>query len=133
MESKIGQKRKFSFSENPYEVLEIIDSPNLSMDWEWNTGTQRCPYCGRLFKSKSTVRHDFYKIEILGATEFIGKNEEEKNNIEKYKLKKNLTKDDIVIMGYTLDRRYMLIPKEKSTYNMALSLSKKFKKFLIER
>lgn len=108
MELQVGDKRKFSFKEENYVIKEILDNPNISMNWTWKTGV--CPHCKK--KIEYSINHKFYKIEILvkdGVT--------------------NPIRDDILIMGHTLDNKYMYIPIEEQTYNLALDKSVNFKEF----
>jgi len=110
MEKKVGDKRRFSFSDKEYIIKEILDNPNISMWWTWTSGI--CPHCKR--RIERTIQHKFYRIEILAdATK--------KDN--------EITIKDIQILGDTLDNRRMLIPIDDKAFKQALLLSKKFKKF----
>lgn len=102
-EGKVGEYRKFSFSDKIYRIEEVLDSPNISMMWKWDTGL--CPYCKKRIVRE--IKHDFYRIEILVDKD-----------------KKNPTIDDIEIIGDTLDRRKMRIPKDRDEFKMALLKSK---------
>jgi hypothetical protein len=113
MKLKVGDKRKFSFNDKNYKILEVIDNPNINMEWTWTSGV--CSHCRR--KLERIVNHKFYNIEILAPEDM-----EEKN----------VKNTDIVVMGNTIDRRYMQIPIDNTAYNQSLSLSKKFRKFLLE-
>lgn len=106
-ELKVGNLRDFSFSNKKYKIREILENPQISLLWTWDSGV--CPHC----KNKITrnIKHDFYKIEILGE-----------NDIDDDKL----TIDNIYLLGFTLDKRTMLIPKDK--YNEVFQKSKKFKR-----
>lgn len=110
---EVGNKRKFSFATKKYEIKEIIDEPNISMWWTWDTGV--CPHCKE--KIEQNIQHHFYRIEILAIED---------------KKEEYLTEKDIVIMGFTLDRKYMMIPKNENAYKQVLEKSQKFKKFLKE-
>jgi hypothetical protein len=107
-EGNVNQFRKFSFSEEDYEIKEIIDNPNFFLDWVWDTGV--CPHCKRKIERK--VRHEFYKIEILA-----------KDKIDVTK------KTDLVIVGDTLDKRKMVIPIEN--YDEVLIKSKLYKSLIL--
>ena len=113
IELKVGDKRKFSFSEGDYIILEKIDNPNVYMEWVWSTGI--CPHCKR--KIERTINHRFYNIEILAPI-----------NIEE----QNIKSTDIIVMGHTTDNRYMQVPIDNTAYNQILALSNKFRKFLLE-
>ena len=113
LELKVGDKRKFSFSSDEYIILEKIENPNIYMEWVWSTGI--CPHCKK--RIERIINHQFYNIEILAPL-----------NIEE----QNLKNTDIVIMGHTIDKRYMQIPIDNNTYNQVLALSNKFRKFLLE-
>lgn len=107
MELQVGNKRSFSFSKDEYEILEILDNPNIYMWWTWNSGV--CPHCK--MKIDREVQHQFYRIEILANKEI-------------------KTKDDIIIMGHTLDNRYMQIPVNDPAFNEVLIKSNKYKHLL---
>ena len=108
MELPVGAKRKFSFKEKSYIIKEIIDDQNIIMPWIWRTGI--CPHCKK--KIDATINHKFYRIEILVE-----------DGLE------NITKNDILIMGHTLDKRYMHIPIDNQIYNIVLDKSINFKQF----
>lgn len=109
--SKINELRKFSFNDFNYEIIEILDNPKISMEWNWDSGI--CPNCKTRINRK--VTHTFYKIEIL---------------IPETKTIDNITRNDIVLFGDTLDKRKMLI--DKTIYNQVFSKSKLFKKFEVK-
>ena len=113
MELKVGMKRKFSFDERNYVIQEILDEPNIIMSWKWSPTI--CPHCKN--KIERTTQHKFYRIEILSP-----------EGIEEDKI----TNNDLLICGFTNDRKYMQIPRDEVTYTNTLRLSKKFNKFVIE-
>lgn len=110
MELEIGQKRIFSFSEKKFRIREILENPEVTLRWVWNTGL--CPHCKQ--KIERIIDHQFYRIEILG---------------EDSKEDKDLIKQDIILMGDTLDRRRMILPIDK--YKEVFLKSKKFR-YLME-
>lgn len=105
----IGQKRRFTFSEKEFEIKEILDNPNIRLQWTWNTGV--CPHCKERIERK--IDHLFYRIEIL---------------VDTTKKLDDITIDDIVIMGDTTDKRRLILPKDK--YTDVFNISKDFKKFI---
>lgn len=108
---KIGDKRTFNFSDKTYIIEEIIENPDIELDWVWNSGV--CPHCKK--KIERLVKHKFYRIEIL-------------RDISK-KINE-ITENDLLFLGDTLDNRKMLIPKShKITYDKILNNSKNFNKF----
>lgn len=111
MELQVGNKRKFTFSNQEYEIKEILEKPNIKLLWTWDTGL--CPHCKQ--RIERTIEHSFYRIEILADT---SKKEEE------------LTSEDIIIMGDTMDCRRMILPKDK--YNEIFAQSNNFKKYIKE-
>jgi hypothetical protein len=106
LEGKVGEFRKFSFSEDDYIVKEVIDDPQFTLDWIWDTGV--CPHCKK--RLDKTVQHDFYRIEVL---------------VKENKDKGNNKKEDLLILGDTLDKRKMLIPIDQ--YDRVLRKSKLYK------
>lgn len=120
MDLKLYEKRTFSFSKEPYEIQEILDEPNIYMSWTWTTSI--CPYCKK--KIERTTQHKFYKIEILVRCELVN---------GEYKAKETVTEDDVVITGFTLDNRYMQIPRDVNAYKETLSKSEKFKYLLKQK
>lgn len=106
MLSTVGQKRTFSFSKNKYEIKEIIENPQISMLWTWKTGI--CPHCKK--KIEQTIKHDFYRIEIL---------------VDETKKQEEIIKDDIVLIGDTLDGKKLLISSD--LYNQVFEKSSLFK------
>lgn len=109
MLSVVGQKRTFSFSKQKYEIKEILENPEISMLWTWKTGI--CPHCKK--KIEQTIKHDFYRIEIL---------------IDEVKKQEEITKDDIVIIGDTLDNKRLLISND--LYNQVFEKSTSFKDYI---
>jgi len=88
MELKVGDERKFSFSKKDYEIKEILENPDVSMDWTWSSGI--CPHCKK--KIETTINHTFHKIEILANKD-----------------KKEIGEDDLIIMGETIEGRRLII------------------------
>ncbi len=112
MNKKIGDKRIFQFKPGEeFTIREILDKPKIGIWWIWNTGL--CPHCKKRIERK--IYHTFYRIEILGI-------EEKKDN--------ELTIDDIVLFGDTLDKRAMVLPIDK--YNEVLGKTNKFKGLVTE-
>lgn len=109
MELSVGTKRKFTFKDNNYEIKEILEKPDIVLLWTWNSGL--CPHCKQ--KIEREVAHKFYRIEIL---------------VDETKKENDVTVDDIIILGDTIDRRKMILPKDK--YNEVFSKTKNFKKFI---
>ena len=109
MDLKVGQRRNFSFSDKVYRIREILENPGISMWWTWTTGI--CPHCKKNIERK--IKHDFYRIEILGNDA---------------KEDKDLAIKDIVLMGDTMDKRRMVIPIDDQAFSETLEKSKKFKK-----
>lgn len=105
----VGGERKFTFSENLYKVREILETQNIQFPWEWSSGV--CPHCKK--KITRTINHIINRIEILGI-----------DNLKDNELKEN----DIIVLGFTLDNRTMLIPKEK--YKEILNKTTKFKNLI---
>jgi hypothetical protein len=102
--------RNFKFSDKPFKVREVLDSPDLSMDWTWTDFL--CPHCHQ--KTTNTQTHSFYAIEILGDSS---------------KEDGDLAEEDLVILGHSYDKRLMKIPKDNKTYNEVLKKSSLFNKF----
>jgi len=107
-EKKVGEKRKFSFSDKTFSIREILDAPKVKLQWVWSTGI--CPHCN--YRINRDVEHDFYRIEILADDKVLDD--------------KDVTLEDIQILGDTLDKRRMILPADK--YNEILLTSKIFKK-----
>ncbi len=106
-EGKIGDTRKFhSFPNKEFLINEIIIDANINLNWTWNTGV--CPYCKNRISREIT--HDIYRIEIL---------------IDDSKDKDKIKVTDIVLLADTLDKRKMILPRDK--YNEVFSLSEKYK------
>ena len=83
---KVGEKRTFNFDKGKtYEIKEIIDKPNLSVEWTWVYTV--CPHCQK--QIKETKIHNISCIEVL---------ENEDGNIE--------------TLGYTEDHKYMRLPNK---------------------
>lgn len=107
---KVGDKRKFTFKDEDYEIKEIIDNPNITMWWSWQDSV--CPYCKR--QITRNMQHRFYRIEILLPVD-----------------KKNVDLDDFILLGFTYDNRIMLIPRDKTdVYLEVFNNSKKYKHFV---
>jgi len=105
---QVGQKRRFSFSNDCYDIVEVLDDPKIKIFWNWDTGA--CPYCkGKITRN---IEHDFYRIEVL--------RKEKKRN-------KECNENDIVLLGSTLDNRTMVIPKEN--YSQVFKKTREFKRF----
>ena len=105
-EKQVGDARTFTFSDKTYKIYNVLDIRNINMQWTWDTST--CPHCKQ--KITRTTTHNFYRIEILAD-----------NSIAE----KDVTIDDLVIVGDTYDGRKMILPKDK--YSSILNQSKQFK------
>ena len=135
-ELPVGEKRHFSFSEIidinvkenngkiknrkvpvSYEIQEILLEPNISLMEIYDRGI--CPHCKE--KISKNVQHIFYRIEILVKCDW---NEKE----QKWESKKDIKINDIILLGNTLDKRLLVLPKEK--YKETFEKSKKFKEYL---
>lgn len=101
-EKTVGDKRKFQFSNKDYEIREIIENPNnkISLVWRWEDSI--CPHCKH--RQTKETNHLFYRIEVLCPY-----NEE-------------VTRENLILLGYTIDNRLMMLPIEK--YDEVLSYSK---------
>ena len=106
MALEVGQKRTFTFSDKTYRIREVLDNSGITMWWTWDSGL--CPHCKEKIERK--IEHVFYRIEILG---------------DDTKEDKHLKKEDIVLMGDTLDRRRMVLTADK--YDEVFSKSKTLK------
>ena len=111
MELQVGEKRKFSISDKVQRIREILEKPDITMWWTWDSGI--CPHCKEKIERK--IEHIFYRIEILG---------------DDTKEDKDLTIKDIVIIGDTLDRRRMILTADK--YDEVFGKSRLFK-YLIKK
>lgn len=93
-------KRQFSFAKGKtFEVKEVIENANESLEWEWNVG--RCPHCDKEIKKKKQYVID--RIEVLenedGDIEMLGFTKELVNGKpltmrlpnEKFCVEKNMT------------------------------------------
>lgn len=105
---KVGEKRTFNFDKGKtYEIKEIIDRPNLSVEWEWKYMV--CPYCQK--QIKETKIHTITAIEVL-------ENED----------------GDIETLGYTTDNKYMRLPNKRFSPEKDMSVAIKAKsKYLKEK
>jgi hypothetical protein len=105
-EGRAGELRKVSFIDKDLEIREVLENPQITLEWTWDTGV--CPHC----KNRITrnVTHQFYRIEIMVPTDIEDK---------------DVIKTDIVLGGNTLDNRQMILPE--SHYNEILAKSKKYK------
>lgn len=93
MERKVGDLRTFSNMPKVYQIKEILEQVNdITLEWTWTDSV--CPNCK--CRTERKVTHTFYRIEVLV--------EQDKAN----------PKDiEMILMGYTLDGRTMIIPSEK--------------------
>lgn len=105
---KVGDKRTFSNDNRIYNIEEIIDNPSgITLEWKWVDSV--CPHCKKRLERKMT--HQFYRIEIL------------RDNIKEDI--KSLKKEDVIMLGSTLDGRTMILPLDK--YSEICKMSEKFK------
>lgn len=58
---KVGQKRRFSFSQEEYEIKKVVE--NLDLEFEWNWGQLSCPHCNQMIKN--IKKHKIIRAEIL--------------------------------------------------------------------
>jgi hypothetical protein len=108
-EIQVGFLRDFSFKPNKqFEVKEIIQNPNIEMEWNWKNSL--CPHCNKMIVN--TIKHKFNKIEILTDIKVT---------------EADLKQEDIVVLGFTEDKKCMLLTREK--INEVFSKSEKFKDF----
>ena len=105
-EGNVGEVRRVTFTNKVIEIREILQNPDIELEWTWDTGI--CPH--RKNRITRTIIHKFYRIEILADERL---KEEE------------ITKADLFFLGDTIDNRRMLIPIE--TFNKVLEKSQKFK------
>lgn len=127
MQKQVGDIRTFSFDLGTiYTIREILDNPKISMWWKWNSGI--CPHCKK--KIERNIKHEFSRIEILGKISDYTIEDIEKGKITAKDLAgkeikdENLTKDDIVLYGQTLDNRLLIMTADK--YEEVFGKSKKF-------
>lgn len=101
-------KKTYNFDKGKtYELKETIDSPDLTVEWEWKYMV--CPHCHKQIKEKKI--HTITKIEIM---------ENEDGNIE--------------MMGYTDDKKYMRLPSKHFFPEKDMSeVIKKKSKYLKEK
>jgi hypothetical protein len=93
-EGTVGEGRKFSFADEIYVIQEIIDRPEIKMFWNYDSGV--CPHCkNKLIRS---VEHSFYRVEILVKSGI---------NVESAQFA------DVVCLGSTLDKRNIILTREK--------------------
>ena len=103
---KIGEKRKFTFKPGKTYILkEIIKNPNITMSWKWSNLV--CPHCKNMIENE--VEHVIEKAEIL---------------VDNSK-KENYTNNDILVLGFSTDKKTLLLTQEKA--NEILLKSKNFK------
>ena len=106
MNKKVGDKRTFSFSEKTYVISEILENPEIRMEWTWTSGL--CPHCKKKIERK--FNHTFHKIEILVD-----------DSIDKEKV----TRENIILLGDTTDNKKLVLTQEK--YDEVFSKSINFK------
>ena len=106
MIAKVGEARKVSFRKELMIIQEIIDSPDISMEWTWAQGI--CPHCQK--KIEKTILHKFIRIEILA-----------KMGVEPEHAKL----EDIFVSGFSEDRKNLVLTLDKA--KEAFSKSEKFK------
>lgn len=108
---KVGKtKRTFNFTKDKQFIIqEVLDNPEFSMNWTWNSGI--CPHCKKLIDK--TINHKFTRIEIL---------------VDDSIREDQIIPENIVVMGDTLDKKRMIIPKEY--YREIFTKSQNFKKYI---
>jgi len=104
-EGKLGSFRQFDFSEAKYEIVEILNEPDIKMKWTWDTGL--CPHCKK--RITQTIDHEFYRIEILKEVGV-----------------KSPTTNNLLLLGDTIDGRKMMFPGDKKE-QILKDKSKKYK------
>lgn len=83
---KVGEKRLFNFDKgNEYQIKEIIDNPDLTIEWDWRYMV--CPHCHKEIREKRI--HNIERIEVLQAQD-----------------------GSIEMMGITKDKKYMRLPNK---------------------
>ena len=106
MELKVGDCRKITSRNDPMVVQEIIKDSGINMEWKWADSI--CPHCRK--RIDNVKSHTFPRIEIIVQ---IGVEPE------------NSKLDDVVVFGFSEDKKLMLFTSEKS--QEVFSISEKFK------
>jgi hypothetical protein len=86
---KIGDTRTFEFTQDIYEIIQILRDTKTQMDYVWNK--HQCPYCNREFGDKKI--HVFNYIEVMLPQPI-----NQHNKIE-----------NIILLGFSDDERTILI------------------------
>jgi len=92
---KIGEKRNFTFKDEDYQIIDIIEKTDFQLEWKWKDII--CPHCNKNIEYKT--RHEFSSIEILIPMSKL-------NVKDKLELKKH-----IMLLGISKDKKILLIPK----------------------
>ena len=95
-EPGVGETRIFSNYDKVFSIRHILLSPEPRITLQWTWTTKIDPRTKE--RVTDTRIHTFYRIEVLGDV-----------NIEDA----DLTKDDIVLLGFGLDNRLMHLPIDK--------------------
>lgn len=100
---RIGEKRTFTdrvAGKNvgkPYTVTGFVDGLAMIYPWIWKGDP--CPHCR--MPTDRMIEHEIFAAEVLEC------------------------EGDTVVLGHTLDRRLMLIPKDRPEYQELIELTKK--------
>jgi len=108
-EIKVGDTTQFTFREGQFSIREILEVPEISMWWNWNTTV--CPHCRKRIENR--VCHKFHRIIILGLDPI--------NNDD-------INKEDLIFIGDTIDNRRMSL--DDITVEKVLQKSTIFKRLV---
>ena len=90
----VGENRNFEFDKRLFSIRSIIfPNPDIILKWTW--GTRVDPKTQKRVTEEKN--HTFYRIELLGTI-----------NIPDA----SLTIKDVIVLGFSLDSRIMVIPKD---------------------
>lgn len=104
-----GERLQFTFDKREFGVIEVLENPNISMWWMWKS--EICPHCKQVIEKRTL--HNFNKIAILIPFNM---------PIE------TSTWKDVHMVGITLDRKELLLTKDKM--EEVLPLAQKLKHLL---
>ena len=109
----MDKKRRFTFDEREFKIVEVISNPKISMDWNW--GGMMCPHCKEKIDNIKT--HIFNEIEILIPVPLLEK-----------KVDKKTLLSEIKMLGTDKNNKKLLLNKE--TEEKVLKLSNFFKEVI---